>query len=155
MGQLRNKCVLEVPSSANWTYFVQNSSNWFYVNGEPELCGNASGARYTLYANTRVKCIISLFIQIAIFLLALKYVLAKLNMTLQTYFAVLPPCFDCCCAKNPNHLYSGPVPMGLCAFIVLEKILTMGSQALTTCSGPCLQPSSWSHWTTGRTSITW
>ena len=47
MGQLRNKCVLELPSEAatNWTVWVTNSSHWFYVNGEPELCGNASGAR--------------------------------------------------------------------------------------------------------------
>ena len=79
MGQLRNKCVLEVPSSANWTYFVQNSSNWFYVNGEPELCGNASGARYPLYANTRVKCGISLCILVGISIPVLKCVLAKLN----------------------------------------------------------------------------
>lgn len=46
MGQLRNKCVLEVPDSFNWTSWVHNSSNWFHVNGEPELCGNASGARW-------------------------------------------------------------------------------------------------------------
>ena len=45
MGQLRNKCVLEVPTATNWTNWVSNSSHWFYVNGEPELCGNASGAR--------------------------------------------------------------------------------------------------------------
>jgi len=45
MGQLRNKCIMEVPLSTNWSNWVTNSSNWFYVNGEPELCGNASGAR--------------------------------------------------------------------------------------------------------------
>ena len=45
MGQLRNKCVMEVPTTTNWTNWVTNSSHWFYVNGEPELCGNASGAR--------------------------------------------------------------------------------------------------------------
>ena len=30
MGQLRNKCVLEVPDSFNWTSWVHNSSNWFH-----------------------------------------------------------------------------------------------------------------------------
>ena len=45
MGQLRNKCVMEAPATTNWTSWVSNSSHWFYVNGEPELCGNASGAR--------------------------------------------------------------------------------------------------------------
>ena len=45
MGQLRNKCVLEVPPYTNWTSWVTNSTHWFYINGEPELCGNASGAR--------------------------------------------------------------------------------------------------------------
>ena len=47
MGQLRNKCIMELPEEAptNWTTWVTDSSHWFHVNGEPELCGNASGAR--------------------------------------------------------------------------------------------------------------
>ena len=45
MGQLRNKCVLEVPPSANWSAWVQDENHWFLVNNEPELCGNSSGAR--------------------------------------------------------------------------------------------------------------
>jgi hypothetical protein len=45
MGQLRNKCVLDVPASANWSTWVNNDKHWFIVEGNPELCGNASGAR--------------------------------------------------------------------------------------------------------------
>ena len=45
MGQLRNKCVLDVPASANWSSWVNNDRHWFIVEGNPELCGNASGAR--------------------------------------------------------------------------------------------------------------
>jgi hypothetical protein len=48
MGQLRNKCVLNVPASANWSSWVNNDKHWFIVEGNPELCGNASGARYEL-----------------------------------------------------------------------------------------------------------
>ena len=47
MGQLRNKCIMLMPEEApmNWTTWVTDSNHWFHVNGEPELCGNASGAR--------------------------------------------------------------------------------------------------------------
>ena len=45
MGQLRNKCVLDVPASANWSSWVNNDRHWFIVEGNPELCGTASGAR--------------------------------------------------------------------------------------------------------------
>lgn len=46
MGQLRNKCVLNVPETANWTSWIDDQSHWFMKEGVPELCGNASGARY-------------------------------------------------------------------------------------------------------------
>jgi hypothetical protein len=45
MGQLRNKCVLNVPETANWTSWIGDQSHWFMKEGVPELCGNASGAR--------------------------------------------------------------------------------------------------------------
>ena len=45
MGQLRNKCVLDVPATANWSLWTNNERNWFIKEGVPELCGNASGAR--------------------------------------------------------------------------------------------------------------
>ncbi len=45
MGQLRNKCVLDVPATANWSLWTNNERNWFLKEGVPELCGNASGAR--------------------------------------------------------------------------------------------------------------
>ena len=45
MGQLRNKCVLNVPETVNWTSWKEDESNWFMKEGVPELCGNASGAR--------------------------------------------------------------------------------------------------------------
>ena len=36
--------------SRNWTEWVLNKRNWFFSeeSGCPELCGNASGARYVL-----------------------------------------------------------------------------------------------------------
>ena len=45
MGQLRNKCVLEMPPNTNYTEWVQDEAHWFMVNDNPELCGNSSGAR--------------------------------------------------------------------------------------------------------------
>ena len=48
MGQLRNKCVLDVPATANWSLWTNNERNWFLKEGVPELCGNASGARLIL-----------------------------------------------------------------------------------------------------------
>ena len=71
MGQLRNKCVRdyslpEIPTDVdaddlstaelfentmgrtrNWTEWILNEDNWYFNedSGEPELCGNASGAR--------------------------------------------------------------------------------------------------------------
>ena len=50
MGQLRNKCVLEMDPynsewTGNWTEWVINDDHWFYSSRGPELCGNASGAR--------------------------------------------------------------------------------------------------------------
>ena len=63
MGQLRNKCVVEMGHFAadgqqdsentaaatglNWTEWILDEEHWF-INpdrGQPELCGNASGAR--------------------------------------------------------------------------------------------------------------
>ena len=60
MGQLRNKCVVEmghlaadghegeeVAATGNWTEWILDEQHWF-INpdrGQPELCGNASGAR--------------------------------------------------------------------------------------------------------------
>ena len=49
MGQLRNKCVLEIDmaesATGNWTEWILDSDHWFYNSRGPELCGNASGAR--------------------------------------------------------------------------------------------------------------
>ena len=59
MGQLRNKCVVEMGhldgqesetsvAGLNWTEWILDEQHWF-INpdrGQPELCGNASGARY-------------------------------------------------------------------------------------------------------------
>lgn len=49
MGQLRNKCVLEMSpgesETGNWTEWILDSDHWFYNSRGPELCGNASGAR--------------------------------------------------------------------------------------------------------------
>ena len=60
MGQLRNKCVVEMgrfdgqesgntaaATGLNWTEWILDEEHWF-INpdrGQPELCGNASGAR--------------------------------------------------------------------------------------------------------------
>ena len=52
MGQLRNKCVLDIEQydegngPKNWTEWVLNEENWFIDDkGNPELCGNATGAK--------------------------------------------------------------------------------------------------------------
>jgi hypothetical protein len=52
MGQLRNKCVLDIEQydegngPKNWTEWVLNEDNWFIDDkGNPELCGNATGAK--------------------------------------------------------------------------------------------------------------
>nr|XP_040580398.1 sodium channel protein 60E-like [Lepeophtheirus salmonis] len=49
MGQLRNKCVKEyVPglaNTSNYTEWILNENNWYFRDGSPEVCGNASGAR--------------------------------------------------------------------------------------------------------------
>ena len=50
MGQLRNKCVMEMDpdqsSTGNWTEWILDENHWSYTSKGPELCGNASGARY-------------------------------------------------------------------------------------------------------------
>ena len=52
MGQLRNKCVQEWPGVEsgirNWTEWVLDESHWrMNDGGQPLLCGNVSGARYS------------------------------------------------------------------------------------------------------------
>ena len=41
--------------SRNWTEWVLNKRNWYFnpENGNPELCGNASGARYVNKSDVR------------------------------------------------------------------------------------------------------
>ena len=52
MGQLRNKCVLEMgpgeSETGNWTEWILDEDHWFFNSRGPELCGNASGARCVL-----------------------------------------------------------------------------------------------------------
>ena len=51
MGQLRNKCILEIDprsletGATNWTEWVMDEDHWYFTDDGPELCGNASGAR--------------------------------------------------------------------------------------------------------------
>ena len=61
MGQLRNKCVVEMgpeseTATGNWTEWILDEQHWF-INpdrGQPELCGNASGARCELRQVTKI-----------------------------------------------------------------------------------------------------
>ncbi|KAH8346359.1 hypothetical protein KR084_007257, partial [Drosophila pseudotakahashii] len=53
MGELRNKCVRQVPtewtnvSHADWQIWVNDTDNWLYDEDElPVLCGNLTGARH-------------------------------------------------------------------------------------------------------------
>ena len=53
MGQLRNKCVLDIEQydegngPMNWTEWVLSEENWYIDDkGNPELCGNATGAKW-------------------------------------------------------------------------------------------------------------
>ncbi|KAH8252721.1 hypothetical protein KR032_001490, partial [Drosophila birchii] len=53
MGELRNKCVRQVPSDwtnvshADWQIWVNDTDNWLYDEEElPVLCGNLTGARH-------------------------------------------------------------------------------------------------------------
>nr|XP_016928398.1 sodium channel protein 60E isoform X5 [Drosophila suzukii] len=53
MGELRNKCVRQVPtdwtnvSHADWHIWVNDTDNWLYDEDElPVLCGNLTGARH-------------------------------------------------------------------------------------------------------------
>ncbi|KAH8376077.1 hypothetical protein KR200_002552, partial [Drosophila serrata] len=53
MGELRNKCVRQVPpdwtnvSHADWQIWVNDTDNWLYDEEElPVLCGNLTGARH-------------------------------------------------------------------------------------------------------------
>ncbi|XP_022106176.1 sodium channel protein 1 brain-like [Acanthaster planci] len=49
MGVLHNKCVVDYnitvfnDTEEDWYNFVQNSTNWYYWDGEPRVCSNISG----------------------------------------------------------------------------------------------------------------
>ena len=44
-GDLRNKCVENVPPLVAWSDWVNNPHHWLTVDEEPQLCGNVTGAR--------------------------------------------------------------------------------------------------------------
>ena len=44
-GDLRNKCVEDVPALAVWSDWVTNPHHWLTVDEEHQLCGNVTGAR--------------------------------------------------------------------------------------------------------------
>ena len=47
-GDLRNKCVEEVPAQvawSDWSDWVTNPHHWLTLDEEPQLCGNVTGAR--------------------------------------------------------------------------------------------------------------
>ncbi|XP_075215259.1 na channel protein 60E [Lycorma delicatula] len=50
MGELRNKCVQRFngtfESHSHWKEWISNETNWIYVEEEPMLCGNMTGARH-------------------------------------------------------------------------------------------------------------
>lgn len=50
-GELRNKCVQQVPPLVAWSDWVNNPDNWLTVDEGPQLCGNVTGARSDKYSN--------------------------------------------------------------------------------------------------------